>query len=73
MRQVAQLDVRRDQGNNGARVGQPVWSPDGTMLAYLDGSGNGGPTVIDVASGTQGTLHLPDVWYFWELAWIPNG
>jgi hypothetical protein len=54
----------------------PAWSPDGTRIAYEDGSGDGDLFVLDVATGesahiADGVVALPNQYY--GLQFTPDG
>jgi len=47
-----------------------VWSPDGSQIAYLDGSGN--PWLLSVKDLTQYALNVNNAQVM-EMAWFPDG
>jgi Tol biopolymer transport system component len=60
-----------DTGLSGAF---PVWSPDGSRIAYASGAGSfSGVGIVDADGANQVTLFQDDPGTFYDLAWSPDG
>ena len=72
---VEKGDARNLTKSAGAADRAPVWSPDGTQVAWFSDDGSG--YVLKVASqdgiGQSRTIALGDVKYAWTPAWSPDG
>lgn len=68
-------DVRNLTGSSGAHDRNPVWSPDGTQLAWLsDAGGEYRLLVSDQAGLTEPrAIELPGTAFYSEPAWSPDG
>ncbi|HEX9729502.1 MAG TPA: PDZ domain-containing protein [Gemmatimonadales bacterium] len=68
-------DTRNVSRSSGAADRQPVWSPDGTEIAWFSDSGSGYQLVIAPQDGLgdQRRIAIGESKMAWETTWSPDG
>jgi len=68
-------DTRNLTGSDGVKEGDPLWSPDGTQLAWLSDPGDGVILMIADQRGLEDPREIPleEGPYYSLLAWSPDG
>ncbi len=68
-------DARNITRTSGAADHKPIWSPDGTQIAYFSDTGDGYALVIAPQDGLGATRRVPigESKMAWEPSWSPDG
>lgn len=57
----------------GGRGWRPAWSPDGSRVAFISGSGRGAARALPADGSGDVEVFVETEHEMWEIAWLPNG